>query len=436
MPRFPPVSRRDLLLSTAALIGAPRISVGQGAGAPAKPLIVVYAYGGWDVTYCLDPKLSCPCAIQGPELDEVASNPNDREAVQTFGAIPIVVNDVKRPNVRTFFEQWYSRCHVVNGIWTGSIAHDPCRTRILTGTADGKRADVATIAGYVHGDTLPLGSVDLSGWSMAGPLASSAGRIGVRSQIAALVDDTAQFHAPSAAGLTYPLFEMDPTDAASVEAFVRRRAEAMRAVFTDGGGQNDQALDDLVASLDRGGRFRGQAQQILSSLKIGVEATFLDQLGIAVDLIDSGTCHTVTIDTREEWDTHNYNITQHTSHDRLYSGLSALMSDLDARGLLDQVVVAVLSEMTRTPLRNAAGGKDHWGHTSALLAGAVRGNAVSGLTSDLLESQLMDLATGAPSDAGALCKYDNLCAGLLELVGVDPEAWLPGVTPFRGASAG
>ena len=101
--------------------------------------------------------------------------------------------------------------------------------------------------------------------------------------------------------------------------------------------------------------------------------------------------------------------------------------------MLDNTVVAVLSEMTRTPLRNASGGKDHWGHTSALLLGAVRGNAVSGGTDGLLESMPMDLATGQLDPKGALCKYDNLCAGLLELVGVDPEEWLPGVVPFRGA---
>ena len=35
--------------------------------------------------------------------------------------------------------------------------------------------------------------------------------------------------------------------------------------------------------------------------------------------------------------------------------------------------------------------------------------------------------------AGAYCKYDNFAAGLLELVGVDPDPWVPGVVPWRGA---
>lgn len=430
-------TRREMLLSTAALLGAPRFAFGAGAASGgAKHLIVVFAEGGWDVTYCLDPKLSCvdptggPCTIQGPEVDETNA-PDDREAVETFGGIPIVVNDAKRPAVRSFFQKWHSRVHVVNGVWTGSIAHDPCRTRILTGSPDGAHADLATIAGYTHGATLPLGSVDLSGWSIAGPLASSTGRIGFQSQIAALLGDGAQFRSPGS--YTYPMFEMDPTDEDSVEAFVRSRADKLRARFSDGGGHNDRALDDLLVSLDRGDRFRAQADDILASLTIGAETSLQQQLGIAVDLVESRLCHAVSVDTREEWDTHDLNLLQHTSYERTFRGLQSLMDDLEARGMLDDVVVAVMSEMTRTPLRNAGGGKDHWGHTSLMLMGAVRGDTTSGGTDDLLESLPMSLSTGEVDPNGALCKYDNACAGILELVGVDPERWLPGVVPFLGA---
>ena len=68
-----------------------------------------------------------------------------------------------------------------------------------------------------------------------------------------------------------------------------------------------------------------------------------------------------------------------------------------------------------------------------MLMGAIRGNAVSGGTTELLESRPINLETGALDDAGALNKYDNFTAGILELAGVDPAGWLPGVIPFRGA---
>lgn len=438
-------NRRSLLLSAAAALGAPRVVLGQSGSTPtgnpnAKKLIVVFAEGGWDVTACMDPKLSCDCDIQGPEVDEDRNIADDVEAVRTFGEIPIVVNDYKRPAVSAFFDRWHGRTHIVNGIWTGSIAHDPCRYRILTGTPDGTRADLPTIVGFTHGGARPLGAIDLSGWSLSGPLAASTGRIGFNSQITTLLDGGKPYSVPSDSPFsTYPLFEMNPDDEAGVEDFLRRRADRFRGRFEDGAG-NDHTVDNFVVSLDRSIRFRDATRvtqgedSIFSGLGVGGRPGFVEQLGIATDLLEAGLCHTVMVDSREDWDTHDTNSFQHTWYERLFVGLDDLMSELDSRNLMDDVVVAVISEMTRTPQLNASGGKDHWGHTSAMLLGAVRGNAVSGGTDGLLESQTVDLETGQVSEQGELNKYDNFVAGLLEMLDVDPSDWLPAdVQPFRAA---
>ncbi len=51
-------------------------------------------------------------------------------------------------------------------------------------------------------------------------------------------------------------------------------------------------------------------------------------------------------------------------------GLSALIEDLDGRGMLDDVAVVVWGEFGRTPRINANGGRDHWPRVcSAVLAG-------------------------------------------------------------------
>jgi len=64
----------------------------------------------------------------------------------------------------------------------------------------------------------------------------------------------------------------------------------------------------------------------------------------------------------------------------LDQGLSALLEDLSARGLLDETLVAAYGEFGRTPKINAAAGRDHWGACqSALLAGGgIRGGQVYG----------------------------------------------------------
>ncbi len=59
---------------------------------------------------------------------------------------------------------------------------------------------------------------------------------------------------------------------------------------------------------------------------------------------------------------------------------SALIDDLESRGLLDSTLVVATGEFGRTPKLNRSGGRDHWPACwSALLAGGgVRGGQVIG----------------------------------------------------------
>jgi hypothetical protein len=59
---------------------------------------------------------------------------------------------------------------------------------------------------------------------------------------------------------------------------------------------------------------------------------------------------------------------------------SALLHDLDVRGLLGETLVLCLAEFGRTPRLNPRGGRDHWGHvfSVALAGGGVRGGQVYG----------------------------------------------------------
>jgi len=82
------------------------------------------------------------------------------------------------------------------------------------------------------------------------------------------------------------------------------------------------------------------------------------------------------------WDTHAQNA------DRVEDvlcptfdvGFSALIEDLDQRGLLDETLVVAIGEFGRTPKINANGGRDHWGPVfSCALAGAgISGGQVYG----------------------------------------------------------
>jgi hypothetical protein len=82
------------------------------------------------------------------------------------------------------------------------------------------------------------------------------------------------------------------------------------------------------------------------------------------------------------WDTHGNNFPH--LRQRLApptdQAVSALLADLQMRGLLDETLVIVMGEFGRTPKVNGLGGRDHWPHVqSILLAGAgIPGGTVYG----------------------------------------------------------
>lgn len=115
------------------------------------------------------------------------------------------------------------------------------------------------------------------------------------------------------------------------------------------------------------------------------------------------------------WDTHSQNA------DRLQDVLcpqfdvsfTALIDDLDQRGLLSETLVVAIGEFGRTPKINAQGGRDHWGHVfSFVLAGAgISGGQVYGSS---------DKHGAYPRDGKI--EPQDLTATILHLLGIGHEA--------------
>jgi hypothetical protein len=103
------------------------------------------------------------------------------------------------------------------------------------------------------------------------------------------------------------------------------------------------------------------------------------------------------------WDTHqkNFEALKDELLPLLDEGLSALIEDLDQRGMLDETLVVVMGEFGRTPKVNKDGGRDHWGHCSSVLfaGGGVQGGNLVG-ASDKICAFPAELPVG-PSDVVA-----------------------------------
>lgn len=115
-------------------------------------------------------------------------------------------------------------------------------------------------------------------------------------------------------------------------------------------------------------------------------ATRNDHLLVARRLIEAGV-RVVSL-SFGRWDAHTNNTAMVRDHaGKLDQCLSALIEDLEQRGMLDDVSIVVWGEFGRTPKINKDGGRDHWPQVnSAFLAGGgMRGGQVIGATNRLGE---------------------------------------------------
>jgi hypothetical protein len=303
--------------------------------------------------------------------------------------------------------------------------------------------DYATIIGYERGvsEDLPLGTIDFSGLGYTGDYSATSGRIGFSSQLKSLLMKDATFKPPSWADYVLPLYSPTSVEEEAVQAHLRARIEAFRKqVGVDP--HNQRLLDDMIESYERRTRMLEDADLIAGDLPLGERPSLTKQVEIAVDLIKNNVCHTVTVASELVWDTHDINFLQHDRYDEFYLSLNTLAEKLNVEGLLSETLVVVMSEMTRTPKRNVKFGKDHWPHTSQIWFGAgVRGGTVVGASGDdpgnILEAQKVDLATGEPTELGEYNKYDNLVAGIVAHMGIDPALYFDPVQvkPFTAPTA-
>ncbi|MFO1019523.1 MAG: DUF1501 domain-containing protein [Planctomycetales bacterium] len=137
-----------------------------------------------------------------------------------------------------------------------------------------------------------------------------------------------------------------------------------------------------------------------------------EQLLMARRLVEAGV-RSVTL-SYGRWDSHgdNFGLVRHHGP-RLDQCVSALVQDLDERGLLNDVTVIVWGEFGRTPRVNTGAGRDHWPQVScALLAGGgMKTGQIIGAT-----NRLGEYATERP------VHMQEIVSTLYHNLGIDPAA--------------
>jgi hypothetical protein len=138
--------------------------------------------------------------------------------------------------------------------------------------------------------------------------------------------------------------------------------------------------------------------------------TVNEHLLVARRLVEAGVrCVTLSYG---RWDSHGKNFDLVRDHGtKLDQGLTALIEDLDLRGLLNDVTVVVWGEFGRTPRINKNAGRDHWPQVScALLAGGgMKAGQVIGSTNRLGEHAATRPVT-----------FNEIVATIYHNLGLDP----------------
>lgn len=181
------------------------------------------------------------------------------------------------------------------------------------------------------------------------------------------------------------------------------------------GGLQGRALDALASAEARGAfRLDGEDPKVRDRYGRHIHGQCLL---MARRLVEAGV-RLVTVNWHDDgqsfWDTHGNNFNQ--LKDRLMppadQGLSALLDDLDSKGMLDETLVVWVGEFGRAPRITAANaGREHWPrcYSAALAGGGIKSGYVHGQSDRWAAHPSRDPV--GPDDLGAT---------ILHALGIDP----------------
>ncbi|HVL11589.1 MAG TPA: DUF1501 domain-containing protein [Gemmata sp.] len=417
--------------ATALGLSLPDLLRARAAGAGgghAKAVILLWLWGGPSQLDTFDPKPNAPLDYRGP-----------------FGTIPTRVTGVRFCELFPKLAGLTDKLSLVRTLVTQSNDHGIAGTIGLTGSGAGGTG--------LDGKPLPgsprpaLGSVVAKAVAAAkgkGPVASQDGAVLAPTGIHPFFVVGGKLHqgkkpivgeGGGALGAAWDPFRMeyDPATGTKIPALrlpkeLTPERLADRQKLAAGFGQVASRADDLGAAgkLDE---YRARALAMLTSPNSAAafdlskeKPATADRYGrtrfgqsclLARRLVEAGVPFVQVnwsdhVEAEEDsgdggWDHHyrNFQIMQDRHAPWLDQSLSALLEDLDARGLLASTLVVAVGEFGREPKVNDKAGREHWpGCYSAVLAGGgVKGGRVIG-TSDAKAAHPADTPL-TPADLNA-----------------------------------
>lgn len=443
------LSRRELLQAGGAgLFGLnlPQLLAAEEAGGPfrtgrAKSVMFLYLFGGPSQLETFDLKPNAPSKLRGP-FKPIASRTPGLQICEHLGRTAQISDKVCVVRTMTHPHNDHNACHYLQTghKWTRSAENgSDVNARETDWPAMGSvveylsqhSADAHTRAfpDYVY---LPNRLGHLQGYDRTGQYAGWLGRAynalatDIRKRDS---KDNPYFRDCLDTELDFRIKGLVSTAEMPLDRLNRRQSLIAQFDLARRGVDESNAYRNY-------GRIRQQAlslvtsEEIRTSLDIRREpAALRDRYGrhlfgqstlMGRRMVEAG-CRFVTVC----WDAPDgYSWDSHRSSNHLEKHLipgfdqafSALIEDLDDRGMLDETLVVAVGEMGRTPKPNATWGRGHWSFCfPAVLAGAgIRGGIAYGRS---------DKDAAYPADHPT--SPEDLAATIYHLLGIDPELRLP-----------
>lgn len=359
--------------------------------------VFVTAVGGWDSVMLCDPK--------GRDSDAGNISPYVEGEIETAGNIryaPI-------GNNRDFFQKYYNRLTVINGIDTATNNHEAGLRAMFSGRLGPGNASLPALLAGIKDPSRPMSFLSFGGFDRTDGVVA-------RTQVG------------SFDGLTrvaYPN-RQDPRDADSpyhdtdtIDLINQARTRREAQLTGKGHLPRSAQMMDMMFTARAGAAELKSLQQYLPSQFDSSSNILIRQAQLAVAAYRAGLC--VSVGFRAGgFDTHD-------NHDALHpqrmtvmlEGVDFIMEEAERAGIADRVIMVMASDFGRTPTYNGGAGKDHWPITSLMCMGnGIPGNRVIGGTDAGLNGLWVDPDTLAVSESGAPLTVGEIHHALRDFTGI------------------
>ena len=371
------MTRRDWIAGGGALAGAmmwPGLLKAQAkADSPAKQIIVIFLQGGLSHYESFDPKPDAPTAYKS-----------------TFGDIRTSVPGVRFAEHLPMLAKRMHQFNIVRSAFVDSPSHETAIHMTLTGwTLKGANTTTNDV-NRVHPGMGAVIAKECGGRTPGLPpyvTVPQSGQLGVRVHYAT-AGQLGKAYEPMDSGMPSGSIAQPfagPRNLTLNEGLSTRRLADRLALLqsvdqlpgvTDGLDAYSQRAAEMLAGGAAGGAFDLSRELRKVRERYGAHS-WGQQALLARRLAEAGVPYTLVNfnlnqKTGQDWDNHQriFDVMKNKLLPPTDRAISALLDDLDERGLLDSTLVAVYGEFGRTPKINKDGGRDHWNQVcSVMLAG-------------------------------------------------------------------